>query len=324
MIMLRKQMCCSFGLLFMMLLLLSGCGPKSTKVVSIADQFGLAYAPIEIIKSKGFFDEALAEVGLGSTEVVWKRMGNTSAIREAMVAGDLDIGFVAIPPFLIGKDNGMDWRIMSGISESPVGLVTSEQGVESIADLAKTHRIILPQPGSIQHILLAMQAEKELGDARYFDRQLMAMSHPDGTLAMQLGDTKNLHFTTPPFLQQELAQEKNRVILDGETAFGEPFTFVVAICPLDFYEDEKVYRAFMKALTEAIDFMEEQPLESFEILRHAYDYEPELLAEVLEDPQMRFNKNVSGLEAFQTFMLNQGMIRNTYDVESLIWGSYEE
>ncbi len=53
------------------------------------------------------------------------------------------------------------------------------------ADFSPDDRIALPQPGSIQHILLSMAAEKQLGKHDVFDNQLVTMKHPDGMTALE-------------------------------------------------------------------------------------------------------------------------------------------
>jgi len=80
-------------------ILASGCkSDKSQEKLVIAEQFGLAYAQIEIMKHNGTLEQKLAEEGVTSVEIVWQKMANTTAMREAMLAGQVDICCVAIPP----------------------------------------------------------------------------------------------------------------------------------------------------------------------------------------------------------------------------------
>lgn len=298
----------------------TGCGEE--KLV-VAEQFGLAYAPIEVMRAQGFLEQALEDEGLHLT-VEWARMANTAAIREAMLANQLDIGFMAIPPFLIGKDNGMDWRIMSGVSESPLGLVTGDPEIQTTDDVDASHRIILPQPGSVQHILLSMYTERVYGDANKFDDQLMTLSHPDGMTAMLSGDSSYLHFTSPPYLQQELNSEGFHEILDGEACFGDAFTFIVAVCPERVYREESVYKAFMSALEASMAFMQAHPDETRALLASAYEYSEAELDAYLSDPQMQFNKTVRGVETFEAFMLRAGYLEQAPDPDTLYWEAYEQ
>lgn len=297
--------------------------PVKAKLI-IADQFGLAYAPIEVMKQMSFLESELERQGISDIEIEWKRMGNTTVIREAMLAGDLDIAFVGIPPFLIGVDNGMDWKIITAVSESPSGLVTNDPNIDSLEDLTDSHRIILPQPGSIQHILLSMYAEREYGDSKRFDKQLITMSHPDGLVAMSAEATNQLHFTTPPFLQKELIMDQTKLLVDGETCFGDEFTFIVGICQERIYEQKSLYKAFSKALTQSVEYMNASPQETIDILAQSYEYTREELVEYLSHPQMKFGTEVKGLDQFVEFMKNQDILTEAFKKEQLIWRPYEE
>lgn len=313
----KKILC----VLLFMTVALTGCKTSDANKIILADQFGLAYAPIEIMKQKGFLEKALMDMGQGDTEIEWVKMANTSAIREAMVSGALDIGFVGIPPFILGKDNGMDWRIISGVSESPVGLVTKDNSLLHLSDLTERHRIILPQPGSIQHILLMMGLENEGLDPKTLDKQLVAMSHPDGRLAFKTGGKEQLHLTTPPFLNEALTDSDTKELLTGEEAFGGAFTFIVAICEPQFFERSSHYKAFQVALSEAIDFMNNHPDEALKILIDAYDYDPALIETVLRHPQMRFSNAINGLEKFCDFMYDNQVVKSQHSSDELIWGN---
>lgn len=296
---------------------------KGPQTLMVADQFGLAYAPIEIMKQKGYLEAALSRAGLSSTEVVWKRMGNTAAMREAMLSGDLDIGFVGIPPFLIGADNGMDWRILSGISRSEVALISKDPEVHTLADIGPSHTLLLPQPGSIQHILLQMGLAKGGMDPKALDGQLSAMSHPDGVMAFQSGGAERLHFTTPPFIAADLEVPESHVVIDGEACFGGPFTFIVGMCPKRVYELPGVYAAYTEALDDALAFMEAHPDETVALLAEVYAYTEAEIAAQLSPEVLAFGAEVEGLETFIGFMADIGMLSEALDAQALYWKSLE-
>lgn len=305
----------------------TGCGAKSMdegqsrKTLIIADQFGLAYAPIEIMKQKGYLEKALTECGLEDVEIKWQKFGNTVAIREAMLSGSLDIGFIGIPPFLLALDNGMPWRIMTGLSESKVSLITKDENIKTLNELSEDNRIILPQPGSIQHILLMMASEKTFGDAHKFDEQLIALSHPDGVVAFTSGNANQLHFTTPPFIQSELKVEGAHEILSGQDAFGDDFTFIVGVCQASLYNDSKTYQSFLSALEQSFAFMEQSPEETYLILSESYDYSIEQIKEYLSPDQMHFGSEVKGVERFVKFMRETNQLKSDYDNDTLFWSN---
>lgn len=284
--------------------------------LSIAEQYGLAYAPLQILRERQLLERRLPGV-----PIQWHRLGNTAAIREAMLAGQVDVGFVAIPPFLIGRDNGMAWRIFTGLSESPLALVSWKQDLRSLSDIRDSDRLALPQPASVQHILLAMAAERELGDAGRFDRQIVSMSHPDAMAALLARGDVAAHFASPPYLGRELAESGMHVVLTGEEAMGGRFTFIVGVAT------EKVLArsspqiaALAGAIEEAAEFIAGHPAEAAALLAPLYGLPAEEIRAGLADEGLHFGPQILGLSAFAGFMREHGFLRQAPEPEErLLW-----
>jgi NitT/TauT family transport system substrate-binding protein len=311
---LRKILIISLGITIIALV---GCGSKNEKNVSqneisIAEQFGLAYAPLQIMKENKILEKNYTDV-----KIQWKQLGNTAAIREAMLSNQVEVGFMAIPPFLIGLDKGMEWKIASGLSESPVALVTNKENIKSIKDFSKADRIALPQPGSIQHILLAMQCEKEFGDAKKLDNLLVTLAHPDGMNALLSAKDITAHFTTPPYLFKELEQKNIHQILDGKEAIGVDFTFVVGVTTNKFHDMKpELYKAFVKSLKESIDFMQKNPDKCAEILAPIYKLSKGEVLEYITHKDMVYTDEVKGINEFSKFMKKNNYISKEYNQKS--------
>lgn len=307
------------GLLFS--LNLTGCtnedsSNKDKATIRIAEQYGLAYAPLQIMKEK-----KILEKNLPQTNIEWKQLGNTAAIREAMVADQLDIGFMAIPPFLIGWDNGMEWKIATGLSSMPLGLVTYKDTIQSIEDFGGDDRIVVPQPGSVQHMLLSMACEKVFDDPNKLDDLLVTMNHPDGMNALLMKKDITAHFTSPPYLFKELEDKDNHQILTGREAMGKDFTFIIGVANKDFYESNlEEYKAFIVSLDEAIKFMEENPDESAEILAKDYDLPKDEVLKYITDKDTDYSKEVKGVKEFADFMIKTNFIsKNLENIEDVMW-----
>lgn len=291
--------------------------------IAIAEQYGLAYAPVQVMK-----ELKLLEKNLPGVKAEWKQLGNTAAIREAMLAGRVDVGFIAIPPFLIGWDKGMPWKIASGLSESPVGLVTWKKEIQSLRDLTKHDRIAAPQPGSVQHILLAMACEREFGDAKKFDNQLVTLAHPDGMNALMARREITAHFTAPPYLMKELTQPGMRQILSGAEAFGGPFTFIVGVTTISFHNQKpQVYRAYLKSLHQAMEFVRNQPKQTASLLSAVYRISEAELLNYLQAPGTDYRPEIKGIKEFAAFMKRNGYIGRTPAQNSeILWedANYEK
>lgn len=305
-------------ILLLTLFLISGCyqnNEENKNSLSIAEQYGLAYAPVTIIKEMGYLNNENNNI-----IVEWKKLSNTAAIRESMLAGDVDIGFMALPPFLIGKDKGMDWKIISGLSQSPLALMTNNSEIKSIRDLNNDHKIALPQPGSIQHILLSMAAEKEFGEANKFDNQLVSMNHPDGMNALLARKEIAAHFTSPPYIFMESKEAGIKSILDGRDAVEEDFTFIVGVGTNEFYQNQDLYNLFKEALNKAIQFINENPEKAAEILSNYYELDQKTLVEYMTWEGMEYSSEIKGLDKFISFMNENNYISiENYSTNDFIW-----
>lgn len=289
---------------------------KESLEISIAEQYGLAYAPLQIMKEK-----KLMEKNLDGVKVNWKQMGNTAAIREAMISNQIDVGFMAIPPFLIGWDKGMEWRIASGLSSMPVGLVTYREDINSIRDFSSKDRIALPQPGSVQHILLSMACETVFNDSHKLDNQLVTMSHPDGMNALLAKKDVTAHFTSPPYIFKELNNKDFHQILSGEEAMGKDYTFIIGVTTNEFHNNNpEIYIAFINGLNEAIEFINENPEESAEILAKEYDIPTEEVLSYITHPGTKYSSTIKGLQEFADFMEKNDYISKSFkDFEEILW-----
>ncbi len=283
-------------------------------VLSIAEQYGLAYAPLQVMRGKAYLEEELP-----GYRIDWQRLGNTAAIREAMLAGRLDVGFMGIPPFLIGYDRGMEWKIFTGLSEAPLGMVTWKKEIRSLGDFRPEDRIALPQPGSIQHILLTMACEREMGSASALDDILVTMNHPDGMQALFSRRDISAHFTSPPYLMEELSAPGMYQVLSGTEAMGGEFTFIVGVA-LDrlLQNDPEAAAALRRALERAEAFLRDEPEEAVALLAGEYNIDEQRLRKYLDWPGLSYGRSVKGLDAFIRFMGANGYLNTEFGSRDVV------
>ncbi len=275
--------------------------------VTIAEQYGLAYAPLQILKEKKIIEEQIPGI-----KVNWVKLGNTAAIREAVLGGKVDIGFMGIPPFLIGWDKGMDWKIFTGLSKAQIGLVTWREDLKTLNDFGPEDRIALPQPGSIQHILLSMAAEKYLGRSDFFDNQLVTMKHPDGMSALLSRRDVAAHFTSPPYIMMELSEPDMTLVVDGKEAMGSDFTFIAGMVTDKFSSKHSDSLSLIKSsIAQAGEFIMEYPEEAVAILKKDYSIPEEALLSYLTGGGLVYSPEVEGLPKFINFMKDKGYLEKT-------------
>jgi len=298
-----------------------GCGNRGTakNSITIAVQYGLPYAPLEIMKEK-----KLLEKNMPGLQVNWTQLSNTADIREAMLSGRVDAGFMAIPPFLIGLDKGMDWKIATGLSSSSTGLVTNKNGIKSIRDFKGSDKIALPQLGSVQHILLSMECEKVFNDAHKLDNLIISMSHPDGMNALLAGSGISAHFTSSPYLEKELSVNGMREILNSRDAFGGDFTFIAGVATKQLHDNNgQIYEAFVKTVSEAVDYINQNPEKAALELAPAYGLTQEEVLKYIKTKGNSFSTEVKGVPEFISFMERNGYISREYNAKEIYWNAGE-
>ncbi len=287
-------------------------GPYPTEL-RLADQYGLAYAPLAAARLNGWFEEEMPGV-----KISWSTVGNATAIREAMLAGRLDGGCMGIPPYLIGRDRGMEWVAIGAVSEAQLGLTVRDPEINSLKYLPDNIRIAIPQPGSIQHILLTMAAEKVFGEAGRFDNNLISLSHPDGMNAMLSGGDVGAHFTSPPYLQREI-QAGATLVLDGEAAFGGDFTFIISVLSKKIVDDyPETADAIRRVIDRGSGWLNDYPEDAAVLLAEHFRMTPEELGELLASDTLVFGGKIMGMQRFASFMFDRAYLKQELDDESLI------
>jgi NitT/TauT family transport system substrate-binding protein len=259
------------------------------------------------MKARGYLEEELP-----GTTIKWVRLANTAAIRETALAGDVDAGFLGIPPFLIALDQGMSWKLLCGLSRAPVGLVVPNGRWNTLGDLPSDAGIALPQPGSIQHILLGMALKKVRGDSSFLDHSLISLKHPDGMNALLSGSVDG-HFTSPPYIFMESDSPGFEILLTGEEAMGGPYTFIAAMVTEDAYAKNPSFPGAMKrALEKTISYMADHPEETMILLSESYSLDAEILRDYLGRPGMVFETSLRGVDQFVSYMQEEGYLKNIH------------
>lgn len=216
---------------------------------------------------------------------------------------------MGISPFLIGWDKGAEWKICTASGSQPVILVTNNERIKTIRDFTQNDKIASPALASIQHILLAMEAEKELGDAHALDSIMLSVTHPDAMAGLLSKKDVTAHFSSPPYLYKELEEPGITAVLKGEDAFGEEFTFIFGVATEKFHDQSPVaYNAFIGAFNEAITFINNNPREAAAILAPRYNTSDEEAFAYLTFAGTNYCSTPYGIMGFAEFMHQQGFI----------------
>ena len=228
--------------------------------IKIAQQFGIGYLPLTIMKTNGLVEKHLKAAGLADTKVTWLVLASGQPMNDALLSGSLHVASGGVAPFLILWDRTrgtLNVKAVAALSSMPMYLVTNNPNVKSIRDFTDNDRISMAGAcQSIQTIVLQMAAAKEFGDANFnkFSTLYRNLSHPDGLAAFLSGKEITAYFSSPPFQYQALEKPGVRRILNSYDISGGPATFLVAWATGKFRDETKD-----KSGVDAIDKMLNDP-----------------------------------------------------------------
>jgi len=239
---------------------------QAQTTVRIARQFGVSYLPLTIMEQKQLLEEHGRRLGL-DLKTEWVQLVSGAPMNDAILSGNLDLASGGVGPLLTiwGKTRGnIGVKGVAALNSMPLYLNTINPNVKSIRDFSDKDRIALPAAKiSIQAITLQMAAEKAFGPGQHakLDPLTVSLSHPDGMAAMLGGRSEiTAHFTSAPFMYQELEDKRVDRVLSSYDVLGGPHTFNVVWATTKFVtENRKVVEAFIAALEDVMKQIASDP-----------------------------------------------------------------
>jgi NitT/TauT family transport system substrate-binding protein len=244
----------------------AGPAGAETKTVRIAKQFGISYLPLTVMEVNKLLEKHGQRLGL-DLKTEWVQFVSGTPMNEAIISGNLDFASGGVGPLLTiwGKTRGnIGVKGVAAINAMPLYVNTINPAVKTIKDFTDKDRIALPAVKvSIQAVTLQMAAEKAFGPGQQdkLDNLTVSLSHPDGMANMLSGKSEiTAHFTSAPFMYQELEDSRVRKVLDSYDVLGGPHTFNAVWASSRFYnENRKVVQAFIAALDDALEQIHSDP-----------------------------------------------------------------
>ncbi|TCW00281.1 ABC transporter substrate-binding protein [Biostraticola tofi] len=239
------------------ILLATGTAAAEGKI-SIAQQFGIGYLILDVVREKQLIEKQGKAEGL-AIEVEWRNISGATAMNEALLTGALDVASAGAPPVLTlwdrtrGKQNV---KAIAALGSMPNYLLSNNPAVKTLQDLSDKDRIAVPAAGvGFQSRTLQIETARLYGKDEYkkFDRISLSLPHPDATAALISGGSEiTAHFSSPPFQYQALEHPGIHKVLSSYDVLGGKGTFNLLYTTEKFHDQNpKTYRAFFNALAEA-------------------------------------------------------------------------
>jgi len=287
-----------------------------TDTIRIAEQFGIGYLPLQVMRQHGLIEKHAEALGLELT-TEWLQFSGGSAMNDALLSGSLDLASGGVGPLLTiwDRTNGsLNVKGVAAINSMPLYLNTNDPDVRSIEDFNDQDRIALPSVKvSIQARTLQMAAEQAGMPYDALDDITVSMPHPEGVAALTSETEITAHLTSPPFQYQELADPKIRRVLSSYDVLGGPSTFNVVYAPASFRDDNpKAYQAFVDALNEAMEMIYEDSAAAARVYIEQSNSkeDPATIQKMIEDPEIRFTTAPQNTMKYAEFMHKVEAIRN--------------
>ena len=288
-----------------------------TKTVHLAKQFGISYLPLTIMEAKGLLEAHGKKLGL-DLKTEWVQFTGGPPMNEAIISGNLDFASGGVGPLLTiwGKTRtSLGVKGVAALNSMPLYLNTINPNVKTIKDFTDKDRIALPAVKvSIQAITLQMAAEKAFGPGQQnkLDALTASLGHPDGLAAMMSGKSEiTAHFTSAPFMYQELEDSRVHKVLDSYDVLGGPHTFNVVWATTKFHdENPKIIEAFIAALDDAMKQIAANPSEAAAIWVKAENSKltPAYIEKLIRLPENEWTMVPKKIMVYAEFMSRTGTL----------------
>lgn len=288
--------------------------------ISIAQQFGIGYLILDVVKDQRLIEKHGKAQGL-DIQVEWSQISGATAMNEALLAGSLDVVSAGVPPMLTLWDRTkgrQNVKAVAALGSLPNYLITNNPKVKSLKDFSDKDRIAVPAAGTgFQSRTLQIETAKLFGkdDYKRFDSISVSLPHPDATAALIAGGTEvNTHFSSAPFYYQALAANPAiHKVISSYDILGGPATFNVLYTTQKFHdENPKTYKAFYAALVEAAQFIKANKAKAADTFIRVQKSKlaPELVRKIVEDPENDFTVSPYRTFVYAAELHKLGVLKN--------------
>ncbi len=293
-----------------LLLLLPAAGHAEVDQLHITRQPSIIYLSNIIMEQQKLVEAEAAKLGLPNLTTRWTVFSSGGAATDTLLAGNVDIVTTGTSNMLLLCDRTKGGvKGLGGASTLQVQAVTRNPAAKSLRDLTDADRIGVPTVKvSMQAILLEIAARQLFGDAGFahFDAMEVTMGHPDAAAALISGGGGiTVHFSAPPYQQQESRTPGLHVIANSDDIMGQPLSNPVFFATAKFRDaNPRTIQAFVNATRAAAAFIAAHPREAAEIYLRATNekYTADELVQIIADGAKTFDTTPHGIKRIADHM----------------------
>ncbi|HET7850544.1 MAG TPA: ABC transporter substrate-binding protein [Pseudolabrys sp.] len=297
--------------------------PASAQVpeIRLAKQFSMGYLQLNVMQHQHLIEKHAKTLGIPEVKVSWFRFNGPTAVNEALISGNVDVGSGGVPGLLTlwsrTKDTPQEVRGISALSSQPFLLNTRNSAIKTIKDFKDSDRIAVPAvKSSVQAIALQVAAVKAYGAKEFnkLDPLTVSMTPPDATVALLKGGGQiAAAFSVPPFQYQQLEDKSIHTVLNSFDIMGGSHTFTAAWTSKRFRDKNPVlYKALVAALKEATDIVNKDRRAAGALwIEDSNSKLPvDKVADYLNKPQVHWTMTPENTMKFADFLVSIGRIKH--------------
>ena len=288
--------------------------------IRLARQFSMGYLQLNVMEHQKLIEKHAAALGLKDVKVSWFTFNGPTAVNEALISGNIDVGSGGVPGLLVlwsrSKGTPQEVRGISALSSQPFLLNARDPNIKTIKDFKDSDRIAVPAVrSSVQAITLQMAAAKAYGpkDFNKLDPLTVSMTPPDATVALLKGGAQiSAAFSVPPFQYVQLEDKGIHTVLNSFDVMGGSHTFTAAWCSAKFRDGNPVlYKALIAALKEATDIVnKDKPAAGALWIQDSKSkLSPEMVGKIVAGPQVRWTLTPENTMKYADFMSSVGTLK---------------
>jgi NitT/TauT family transport system substrate-binding protein len=286
----------------------------------IAQQPGIGYLNLIVMKEQKLIEKQAKAAGLGDIKVTWQAINSGQAMNEALNANKLHIAAGGVAPLIFAWANSQGKQNYKGIcalNTMPLFLNTKNPAVKSIADFTDKDKIAMPAvKSSIQAVTLEMAAAAAFGEANWskLDALTVTMPHPVASKKMLDPNDHDItaHFTAPPFQYDQLKNSGIHTVTTSYDVLNGVSSFNVLWASTRFAtENPKLLAAFLKALEEATNFIHSDHDAAAALYLRVSGEKSSVkeIANFLSDPYIEYTLTPKNVWRYSNFMARIGAIK---------------
>lgn len=287
--------------------------------LKVVRQFGISFLPILVMQDKKLFEKHAKAAGL-DTQANYMQLSGGNTVNDALLSGTIHIATGGIPPMAIiwarTQGSANEIKAISAKNSAPILLLTRDPNIKTIRDFSDKDRIAMPAAKVSGAAIILQMATQQMfgkGTEHKYDNLHVTMSTPDATIALMSGGGEiNNHFSEPPFQYQALKKAGVRQILKSYDVLGGRTTYNLLWTTTKFHdENPKTYKAFLAALTEAMQEIVKDRRAAAEIyLRLTKEkFTQDEVFELISNPDIEFTTTPKNIMKIVSFMAEAGHIK---------------